>query len=147
MKQLLQGIFLSLNYQQILYNQFEHCKQGTRIVATYTEKFYRLSSQCELSMTDEQHTAKYISGLKYPIQERVILHDVFSVNEAHNKAMKIERLHIRAPLFRRLMSIDEPLGRERVQPSSATADQPLAQLTAKAPMSTPTTNPAVAKGK
>jgi len=43
-------------------------------------------------MTNEQQTVKYISGLKYPIQERVILHNVFSVDEAHNKAMKIERL-------------------------------------------------------
>jgi len=46
-------------------------------------------------MTNEQQTAKYISGLKYPIQERIILHDVFSVDEAHNKAMKIERLRSR----------------------------------------------------
>ena len=41
---------------------------------------------------EEQQAAKYISGLKYPIQERVILHDVFSVDEVYNKALKIERL-------------------------------------------------------
>ena len=43
-------------------------------------------------MTKEQQATKYINGLKYPIQEHVILHDVFSIDEAHNKAMKIERL-------------------------------------------------------
>ena len=40
-------------------------------------------------MTEEQQATKYISGLKYSIQERVILHDVFSVDEAHNKALKM----------------------------------------------------------
>jgi len=69
-------------------------------VAAYMKEFYHLSSQCELSMTNEQQTAKYISKLKYLIQERVILHDVFSIDEAYNKAMKIERLYSTAPPFR-----------------------------------------------
>jgi len=43
-------------------------------------------------MTEEQQAAKYISTLKYHIQERVILHDVFSVDEAYKKVMKIKRL-------------------------------------------------------
>jgi len=41
-------------------------------------------------MTEKQQTAKYISRLRYTIQEHVAIHDVLSVNEAHNKAMKIE---------------------------------------------------------
>jgi len=36
-------------------------------------------------MTKEQQAAKYIGGLKYPIQEHVILHDLFSVDEANKK--------------------------------------------------------------
>jgi len=51
-------------------------------------------------MTDEHQTAKYIIMLKYPIQDRVILHDVFSVDEAHNKTTKIERLKSRALPFK-----------------------------------------------
>ena len=43
-------------------------------------------------MTEEQQVAKHISDLKHSIQERVILHDVFSVYEAYNKMLKIERL-------------------------------------------------------
>ena len=58
-KQLLQGRFLPPDYQQIFYNQFEHCKQSTRTIAAYTEEFYCLSSRCELFMTDEQQTIKY----------------------------------------------------------------------------------------
>jgi len=92
MKQLLQGRFLPPDYQQIIYNQFEHCQQGVRIVTAYTEEFYRLASRCDLAMTEEQQATTYISDLKYLIQERVILHNVFSIDETHSKVLKIERL-------------------------------------------------------
>jgi len=46
----------------------------------------------DLSMTEEQQAAKYISVIKYSTQEHVIIHDVFSIEEAHNKALNIERL-------------------------------------------------------
>ena len=36
-------------------------------------------------MTEEQQTMKYINGLRYTIQEHVALHEVFSVDEAHNE--------------------------------------------------------------
>jgi len=65
---------------------------------------------------------KYIRGLKYPIQEQVILYDVFSVNEAHNKALKIERLQSRAPPFRHSMLIEKSVSGTGVQPSSTTVD-------------------------
>jgi len=61
------------------------------------KEFYRLSSRCDLSMTEEQQAVKYINGLKYSIQECVILHDVFSIDEADNKTLKIERLQYRTP--------------------------------------------------
>jgi len=59
-------------------------------------------------MTDEQQTMKYISRLKYSIQERVILHDVFSIDEAHDKIMKIKRLYNKAPPFRHPMLLEKP---------------------------------------
>ena len=74
----------------------------------YMEEFYRLTSWCELLMMEEQQTAKYINRLRYTIQEHVALHDMFSLDEAHNKAIKIERLQSRAPLFRHQLSIEEP---------------------------------------
>ena len=63
-------------------------------------KVHGLSSRCDLSMTEDQQPTKYISGLKYPIQECVNLHDVLSVDEAHNKAMKIEKLLNRVSPFK-----------------------------------------------
>ena len=57
-------------------------------------------------MKDQQAT-KYISGLKYFIQKRVILHNEFSVDETHNKILKIERLQSITPLFKSLTPIEE----------------------------------------
>ena len=83
-------------------------------------------------MTDEKQTTNYINGLKYPIQKCVILHDVFSVDEAQNKAMKIERLYNKDSPFRRPMLLEEPLGVEGIQPSFTSVDQPPIQQTVKA---------------
>ena len=95
--------------------------QGTRTVTTYTEEFYRLSSRCELSITEEQQTVKYVIGLRYTIQERVALHNVFLVDEIHNKAIKIERLQSRASPFRHQFSIEEYVEGDGVQSSLTTA--------------------------
>jgi len=58
-------------------------------------------------MIEKQQAAKYINSLKYSIQECVILHDVFSVDEAHNKALKIERLQSRTINFKRQMTFEK----------------------------------------
>ena len=72
------------------------------------ETVYLLSSRCDIFMTEEQQAAKYISGLKYPIQECVTLHDVFfSIDEAHNKALKVEILQCRTLLSKPLTPIKE----------------------------------------
>ena len=98
-------------------------------------------------MTEEQQTVKYVNGLRYTIQEYVAFHDMFSIDEAHNKAMTIERLQSRAPPSKRQLSIEEPEEGNLVQLSSTTAGQPLVQPTAKSSTSTPTTTPAVARSK
>jgi len=93
--------------------------------------FYHLSSRCDLSMMEGQQAVKYISGLKYPIQERVILHDVFSIDKAHNKAIKIERLQSRAAPFKSV--VEKTSSNTRTQQSFTLSDQPPAQKTIGAP--------------
>ena len=66
----------------------------------YMEEFNHLLSRCELSMKKEQQIVKYINRLRYTIHEHIALHNMFYVDEAHNKAMNIERLQRRAPPFR-----------------------------------------------
>jgi len=70
----------------------------------------------------EEQAVKCTSGLKYPIQERVILHDMFSINEAHNKTMKIERLQNTASTFKSVAGKTSIT--IRTQQSSTSGDRP-----------------------
>jgi len=54
----------------------------------------------DLSLMEEQQTAKYIYRLKYLIQERMDLQDLYCIDEAQSKAMKVERLQNKALPFK-----------------------------------------------
>jgi len=78
----------------------------------------------------------------------VILHDVFSVNEAHNKALKVERLHNRAPFFKRPTPIEDSTCGTRVQLGSTTVDRSPAHQSTNVLASAPTmSTAATAKNK
>jgi len=50
-------------------------------------------------MTKEQLVTKYTSGLIYSIQKHVLLHNMFSLDEAHNFALEAEEMVIQPPPF------------------------------------------------
>ena len=99
-------------------------------------------------MTEEQQAAKYTSDLKYPIQECVILLNVFSVDEAHNKAIEIERLQSTSPSFRHPALIEESTSDVGVQSSPTMVNRPSAHQSTNTSASAPTTTTvAAAKSK
>ena len=69
-------------------------------MTTYTEELYCFVSWYDLLLMEEQQTAKYIYRLTYLIKERVDLQDLYSIDEAQNKALKVERLQNKALPFR-----------------------------------------------
>ncbi|PNX83568.1 hypothetical protein L195_g039612 [Trifolium pratense] len=64
MKQLMLERFLPEDYGQIQYKMYIECVQGKRSVTEYTAEFVRFSERNELSESENQKVARYISGLK-----------------------------------------------------------------------------------
>lgn len=90
MKQLMMEKFLPEDYEQILYKMYIECAQGKRTVTEYTAEFLRFSERNDLEETENQKVARYISGLKSSIQERIGLQIVWTVQEASSLALKAE---------------------------------------------------------
>ncbi|CAL9020607.1 unnamed protein product [Prunus brigantina] len=108
MKLLMMERFLPTDYEQILYlhkhyRMYLGCAQGARSVSEYTEEFMRLAERYHLTETDNQKVARYNNGLKIYIQEKIGMHNIWTLQEAINMALKAELLEKekRQPNFRR----------------------------------------------
>lgn len=99
MKKLLKARFLPVDNEQLLYQQYQNCRQGTRFVSEYTDEFYSLNARNNLNDTDNQALARYIGRLKLVIHDKLVLPQIWTLSEAVNFALKIEG-QLNRPLFR-----------------------------------------------
>ena len=58
-------------------------------------------------MIEEELAAKYSKELMYSIQKHVLLHNVFSLDEAHNLALEAEEMMIQPLPFMRFYRSNE----------------------------------------
>lgn len=72
--------YLPTDYEQMLYQQYQHCRQGNRSVNDYTEEFYCLSARNNLNEMVNQLVARYIGGLKDAIQDKLELNTIWSLS-------------------------------------------------------------------
>ncbi|XP_020266279.1 uncharacterized protein LOC109841747 [Asparagus officinalis] len=79
MKKLLRARFLPSDYEQVLFGQYQNCRQGGRSVDEYTQEFYRLSSHNNLHESEAQQMSRYIGGLRIAIQDRVSLQHTYTL--------------------------------------------------------------------
>jgi hypothetical protein len=87
-RRLLRARYLPPDYEQILFQQYQDCRQRNRMVQAYIEEFHRLSSRNNLLETDAQQVSRFIGGLRLTIQNRVSMQTIYSLNEAMNLAIK-----------------------------------------------------------
>jgi len=116
--------FLPPDYEQMLYQQFQNCRQGTQTVTDYTEEFYRLDSRNNLSETEGQQVAQYIGGLRMAMQDQVSLHTVWTLSEAVNLAMKIESQMARHSGRSQAFRQTEKNGESTIIPNPQQSSQP-----------------------
>ncbi|XP_020259159.1 uncharacterized protein LOC109835598 [Asparagus officinalis] len=91
MKKLLRARFLPSDYEQVLFGQYQNCRQGGRTVNEYTQEFYRLSSRNNLHESEAQQMSRYIGGLRIAIQDRVSLQQTYTLADTVSLAEKVER--------------------------------------------------------
>ena len=82
---------MPLNYAKLLYQQLQNLRQGNRSVDDYTTQFHWLVAHNNLTETEEQHVSHYIGGLRSQFQDQLNLLDPYSVSEAHQQALQLEK--------------------------------------------------------
>ncbi|KAL6228396.1 hypothetical protein ACLB2K_002346 [Fragaria x ananassa] len=82
MQQMLRDRFLPADYEQLLYRMYMDCVQGNRTVDEYTDEFLRLTERNQLGESEAQKVARYLSGLRPSIQEKIGLQTVWTIAEA-----------------------------------------------------------------
>ncbi|XP_023873831.1 uncharacterized protein LOC111986436 [Quercus suber] len=87
--------FLSLDYQQDLFRQYQDCRQGTRTVNEYMEDFDRLANRNDLEETEDQRISRFVHGLRLSIRDQVSLQTLYTLNEVVTLSKKIEYQHLR----------------------------------------------------
>ncbi|KAF7135555.1 hypothetical protein RHSIM_Rhsim08G0252200 [Rhododendron simsii] len=83
--------FLPHNYSRIMYQRLQSLRQNTRSVDDYTTEFYQLVTRNDLAETDEQLVSRYVGGLRPSFQLTLNMLDLYSVSDAHQRALQLEK--------------------------------------------------------
>ncbi|XP_062145847.1 uncharacterized protein LOC133853838 [Alnus glutinosa] len=100
MKIKMKSHFLPFGYTQTLFQRLHSLRQGMRSVDDYTEEFYQLIARNDLSETEEQMVARYLGGLRQPLQDALSLHSLWTVSEAYQRALVAEKQQNKRPVIR-----------------------------------------------
>ena len=100
--------------------------------------FFRLTEMNKLLESENQQVARYLSGLKHTIRDKIGMQMDFNVQEARNLAMKVELLILeqtRSTNYRRYGGVDNKAQSDKGKTPVAMSD------------TVETTNVGVGKGK
>jgi hypothetical protein len=126
LKKKMRVAFLPHNYSRLMYQRLQNLRQSSRSVDDYTTEFHQLVARNDLAETDEQLVSRYVGGLREQFQFTLNMFELFSVSDAYQKALQIEKQASRRPSS---------------TPWSATARPAVGNTSTKPIASLPPTNP------
>ena len=89
MKLKMNGHFLSIDYEELMYTKLFSLKGGTKSVEEYTEEFHELRVWNQVQESEAQLAAHYIIGLQMKVQLEMVAH-TNSVDDGYQLALQIE---------------------------------------------------------
>ncbi|CAL9016961.1 unnamed protein product [Prunus brigantina] len=92
MKQLIMGRFLRADYEQYLYRLCHNFHQGNQTIFEYTDEFLGLTQSNNLEETNGQMVARYITGLRSSLHEKLRFKTLWTVHKAQKMVLKAELL-------------------------------------------------------
>ena len=92
MKKLLKICFLPPDFEQVLYQQFQSCRQGNRYVPQYTKESYRLKTRLDLNESEAFSITRYKEGFKWEIDERLAVQSFHNLDDIVLAAQRVEQL-------------------------------------------------------
>jgi hypothetical protein len=82
--------FLPRDYQINLFRRMQNLRQKGMIVKEYTEEFYRRNIRSGCHESDDEKVSRYMNGLRYEIQDEMIMVTIRNVVDAYQVALKAE---------------------------------------------------------
>ena len=92
MKQLLSKKFLPTTFDPVLFQQYRNFEQGNRSVLEYGEEFHKLSTVLDLEKLEIQRVARFISGLRENIRDKICLLSLWNLSETIDLSTRIEMI-------------------------------------------------------
>ncbi|KAH7853011.1 hypothetical protein Vadar_032047 [Vaccinium darrowii] len=80
-----------------MYQRLQNLRQNSRSLDDYTTEFHQLVARNDLAETEEQLVSRYVGGLREQFQFTLNMFELFSVSDACQKALQIEKQASRRP--------------------------------------------------
>jgi hypothetical protein len=106
--------FIPRDYQITLFRRMQNLRQKLMTVKEYTEEFYRLNIRAGHRESDDEKVVRYLNGLRYDIQDELIMLTIRTVEDAYHMALKAKE---------KLSRKQGQRGRGRSQPRGKTVVQ------------------------